>query len=88
MTQTNPDRLDRIEATLETTVLAIAQLANRQNQTQEQLDQLQRTVEANSHQIAANTEQIALNTEQITEMRAGFVRLQNVLADYIASQGR
>ena len=86
MTQANPDRLDRIEATLETVVLAIRELSNKQDRTQSQLDQLQETVQENSRQIEANSHQIALNSEQISEMRAGIVELRNLVADVVRNQ--
>jgi hypothetical protein len=71
---------DRVpEATAQTIFLAIQQLAERQERTQIQLDQLQQTVEANSRQTA-------LNTEGMTELRASVLELRNILADFIHAQ--
>lgn len=81
MTQANPDRLDRIEATLETVVLAIRQLSERQNEFAERQEQTQRTVDAIASQQAINADQIAQNT-------AGLVQLRNIVADLIRSQQR
>ncbi|MGG6266220.1 hypothetical protein ACQ4M3_05195 [Leptolyngbya sp. AN03gr2] len=87
MTQANPDRIDRIEAQLETVVLAIRELSNRQERTQTQLDQLQGTVNDIARRQEATDRQIAASSEQIASQAAGLVQLQNILADYIRSQG-
>ncbi|MBW4528524.1 MAG: hypothetical protein KME18_25710 [Phormidium tanganyikae FI6-MK23] len=82
MTQaSDPNRLDRLEALLETTVLAIRELSKRQDRTQSQLDQVADRQEANDRQIALNSEQIASNT-------AGLIELRNLIADFVRNQSR
>jgi response regulator of citrate/malate metabolism len=77
----DPNRLDRLEALLETTVLAIRELSKRQDRTQSQLDQVADRQEANDRQIALNSEQIASNT-------AGLIELRNLIADFVRNQSR
>ena len=82
MTQTiEPSRIDRLEALAETTLLAIRELSNRQETTQNHLDQLDHRFEVVADQQSANAEQIAANT-------AGMVELRNLFADFLRSQQR
>lgn len=81
-------RIERLEALAETTLLAIEGLAQRQNRTQEQLDQLRQTVEDLSRQQDANAHQIALNAESISELRASILDLRNIVADSVSNQNR
>lgn len=82
MSQTiEPSRIDRLEALAETTLLAIRELSNRQETTQNHLDQLSRRFEVVANQQSANAEQIAANT-------AGMVELRNLFADFLRSQQR
>ena len=89
MTQTSePTRIDRLEALAETTLLAVRELSNRQNDfqqqqetSQNQMQQLQQRFEDVANQQSANAEQIAANTAGLTELR-------NIVADFIRSQHR
>ncbi|MCY7278429.1 MAG: hypothetical protein LH702_33010, partial [Phormidesmis sp. CAN_BIN44] len=89
MTQTSePTRIDRLEALAETTLLAVRELSNRQNDfqqqqetSQNQMQQLQQRFEDVANQQSANAEQIAANTAGLTELR-------NIVADFIRSQQR
>jgi FtsZ-binding cell division protein ZapB len=89
MTQTSePTRIDRLEALAETTLLAVRELSNRQNDfqqqqetSQNQMQQLQQRFEDVANQQSANAEQIAANTAGVTELR-------NIVADFIRSQQR
>lgn len=93
MTTDSSSRLDRLEALAETVLLAIHELSNRQNRTQDQLDQLsvgldqvKDRLNQVADQQAANAEQIAVNTEQIAANTAGLVELRHLMADFVRTQ--
>ena len=96
MSQTiEPNRIDRLEALAETTLLAIRELSNqqtdlsdrqadlsdRQQTWQGQMEQLQQRFADIANQQSANAEQIAANTAGLTELR-------NLFADFLRSQQR
>ncbi|MCY7320549.1 MAG: hypothetical protein LH660_01800 [Phormidesmis sp. CAN_BIN36] len=93
MSQTiEPNRIDRLEALAETTLLAIRELSNRQSDLsdrqndlsetwQEQMEQLRQRFADIANQQSANAEQIAANTAGLTELR-------NLFADFLRSQQR
>ena len=99
---TEPNRIDRLEALAETTLLAIRELSNRQSdlsdrqndlsdrrQTwQAQMEQLQQRFADIANQQSANAHQIAAHNEQIALNTAGLVELRNLFADFLRSQQR
>lgn len=89
---TNPEtRLDRLEALAETTLLAIRELSNRQERTQQQLELFQgesrQQMAELRQQFTDVAHQQAINAEQIAEMRSGIVELRNVVADMLRTRG-
>lgn len=95
MSNSEPSRLDRLEALAETTLLAVRELSHRQDRTQEQsdefrqrMDQFQQRMDDVGRRFEDISRQQALNAEQIAANTAGLVELRNLIADFIRTQNR
>jgi predicted nucleic acid-binding Zn-ribbon protein len=95
MSNSEPSRLDRLEALAETTLLAIRELSHRQDRTQQQIDGFQQQIDGFQQQmedlrrrLEDLSRQQALNAEQIAANTDGLVVLRNLIADFICTQNR
>lgn len=83
---TGSTRIDQLEALVQTILLAIDQLRQRQEASHQTFQQELQASRAEFDQlISANAEQIAANAEQIAANTPGLVELRSILADYLRS---